>query len=153
MVTRRAYETYSPALLPIQGICSSAQATGVRPKYLIHENDGKFRVGFARVAQTSNIAILKTPYYAPRANAICERFLGSVRRECLDHLLILHEKQLHRVRKRLYALRATEPGRRKRIKQRIPGQKAGSMAPHHESGRVISFSVLDGLHRDYRRSA
>jgi transposase InsO family protein len=33
----------------------------------------------------------------PRANAICERFLGSVRRECLDHLLILHEKQLQRV--------------------------------------------------------
>jgi putative transposase len=41
--------------------------------------------------------MLKTPYHAPRANAICERFLGSVRRECLDHLLILQEKQLQRV--------------------------------------------------------
>jgi transposase InsO family protein len=74
-----------------------ATAFGVGPKYLIHDNDGKFGVSFARVAQTSNIEILKTPYYAPRAHAICERFLGSVRRECLDHLLILHEKQLHRV--------------------------------------------------------
>jgi putative transposase len=76
-----------------------ATAFGVRPKYLIRDNDGKFGVGFARVAQTSNIEILKTPYYdyAPRANAICERFLGSVGRECLDHLLILHEKQLQRV--------------------------------------------------------
>jgi hypothetical protein len=54
-------------------------------------------VGFARVAQTGNIEILKTPYDAPRANAIYERFLGSVRRECFDHVLILHEKQLHRV--------------------------------------------------------
>jgi putative transposase len=74
-----------------------ATAYGVGPKYLIRDNDGKFGVGFARVAQTSNMEILKTPYYAPRANAICERFLGSVRRECLDHLFILHEKQLHRV--------------------------------------------------------
>ena len=51
----------------------------------------------ARVAATSGIKMLTTPYHAPRANAICERFLGSVRRECLDHLFALHEKQLHRV--------------------------------------------------------
>jgi len=49
------------------------------------------------VAATSGIEILKTPCHAPRANAICERFLGSVRRECLDHLFIFQEKQLHRV--------------------------------------------------------
>ena len=48
-------------------------------------------------ARTSRIEILKTPYHAPRANAICERFLGSIRRECLDHMFILYEKQLHRV--------------------------------------------------------
>jgi putative transposase len=74
-----------------------ATAYGVGPKYLIRDNDSKFGVTFGRVAKTSGIKILKTPYHAPRANAICERFLGSVRRECLDHLLILHEKQLQRV--------------------------------------------------------
>ena len=74
-----------------------ATAFGVGPKYLIRDNDGKFGVGFARVATTSRIEILKTPSYAPCANAICERFLGSVRRECLDHLFILHEKQLQRL--------------------------------------------------------
>jgi len=74
-----------------------ATAYGVGPKYLIRDNDSKFGVTFARVAKTSGIEILKTPYHAPRANAICERFLGSVRRECLDHLLILHELQLSRV--------------------------------------------------------
>ena len=52
---------------------------------------------FARVATTSAIEILKTPVHAPRANAICERFLRSVRQECLEQLLILHEKQLQRV--------------------------------------------------------
>jgi putative transposase len=74
-----------------------ATAYGAGPKYLIRDNDSKFGVTFARVAQTSSIEILKIPYHAPLANAICERLLGSVRRECLDHLLILHERQLQRV--------------------------------------------------------
>jgi hypothetical protein len=70
---------------------------GQGPKYLIRDRDSKFGPSFARVAATSGIKILKTPYHAPRANAICERFMGSVRRECLDHLFILQEKQLQRV--------------------------------------------------------
>jgi len=47
----------------------------------------------ARVARASGIKLLKTPVHAPRANAICERFLRSVRQECLDHLLIVKERQ------------------------------------------------------------
>jgi putative transposase len=66
---------------------------GQAPKYLMHDNDSKFGSCFVRVATTSGIEILKTPYHAPRANAICERFPRSVRRACLDHLLILHERQ------------------------------------------------------------
>ena len=70
---------------------------GQAPKYLIRDNDSKFGSSFARVAATSGIKILKTPYHAPRANAICERFMRSVRQACLDHLLIFQEKQLQRV--------------------------------------------------------
>ena len=58
---------------------------GHTPQYLIRDNDSKFGPCFARVAETSGIEILKTPYHAPRANTICERFLGSAWRECLDH--------------------------------------------------------------------
>ena len=61
---------------------------GQAPKNLIRDNDSKFGSGFLRVATTSGIKLLKTPYHAPRANAVCERFLRSVRQECLDHLLI-----------------------------------------------------------------
>ena len=67
---------------------------GHAPKYLIRDNDSKFGSCFARVAATSAIEILTTPCHAPRANAICERFMRRVRQACLDHLLILHERQL-----------------------------------------------------------
>src|SRR5438093_1816705 len=70
---------------------------GQAPKYLMCDNESKFGSCFARVATTSAIEILKIPYHAPRANAICERFLRIVRQECLDHLFIFHEKQLQRV--------------------------------------------------------
>ncbi|HKF37128.1 MAG TPA: integrase core domain-containing protein [Ktedonobacteraceae bacterium] len=92
------------------------------------------------------IEILKTPYHAPRANAICERFLGSVRRECLDHLLILHEKQLHRVLK-AYIRYCNRARPHQGIKQQIPEQKAGSVPPHHESAMVSA--LLFGMTRTY----
>ena len=129
-----------------------ATAFGQGPKYLIRDNDGKFGVGFARVAKTSHIEILKTPYQAPRANAICERFLGSVRRECLDHLLILHERQLQRVLN-AYVHYFNQARPHQGIQQQIPEQKVGSVLAQHASGKVLSFPVLGGLHHDYRKSA
>jgi putative transposase len=129
-----------------------ATAYGEGPKYLIRDHDSKFGMNFARVAKTSRIEILKTPYHAPKANAMCERFLGSVRRECLDHLLILQEKQLHRV-PGAYTHYFNRARPHQGTRQQIPEQKARSVSPHHGSGKVISFPVLGGLHHDYRRSA
>ncbi len=63
-----------------------------KPRYLIRDNDQKFGHQFAQVA--AQIEVLRTPVQAPKANAICERFIGSVRRECLDHILILNERHL-----------------------------------------------------------
>lgn len=64
-----------------------ATAFGDAPRFLIRDRDCKYSEGFMRVAKGSRIEILKTPYRAPKANANCERFLGSVRRECLDQIL------------------------------------------------------------------
>ena len=76
---------------------------GQAPRFLIRDRDGKYGQTFKRVAATSGIEILRTPYHAPKANAICERFLGSVRRECLDHILVLGESHLYRVIKEYVA--------------------------------------------------
>jgi putative transposase len=129
-----------------------ATAYGEGPKYLIRDHDGKFGVGFARVAKTSHIEILQTPFYAPRANAICERFLGSVRRECLDYMLILHEKQLHRILT-AYVQYFNRVRPHQGIKQQIPEPKAGPVSANCAGSEVTSFPVLGGLHHDYRRSA
>jgi putative transposase len=129
-----------------------ATAYGVGPTYLIRDNDGKFGVTFDRVAKTSHIEMLKTPYSAPRANAICERFLGSVRRECLDHLLILHEKQLQRVLN-AYVMYFNRARPHQGIKQQIPEPPTKPLPPDPTGGKVLSFPVLGGLHHNYRRSA
>jgi putative transposase len=126
-----------------------ATAYGEGPKYLIHDNESKFGVNFARVAKTSS---LKTPYQAPRANAICERFLLSVRRECLDHLLILQEKQLQRVLN-AYVQYFNRARPHQGIRRQIPESSAGPVPPDHAGGKVLSFPVLGGLHHDYHRSA
>ena len=91
-------------------------------------------------------------HHAPRANAICERFLGSVRRECLDHLLVLHERRLHRILN-AYVAYFNQARPHQGIRQQIPEPKTGSVPAHHASDKVISFPALGGLHHDYRRSA
>jgi putative transposase len=125
---------------------------GQTPKYLIHDNESKFGPCFARVAVTSGIKILKTPYHAPRANAICERFLGSVRREYLDHLLILSEKQLYRVL-RSYVEYFNQARPHQGIQQRIPELPVPSAPRHNQREKVIAVPILGGLHHDYRRVA
>jgi len=70
-----------------------------KPKYLICDNDKKYGLKFEQVAKASGIEVIHTPYAAARANAICERFVGSIRRECLDHMLVMGERQPIRVLK------------------------------------------------------
>ncbi len=72
-----------------------------RPKYLIRDNDAKFGSQFKQVAEGVGIEVLKTPIKAPNANANCERLMGTLRREVLDHFLIFNEQHLKRVIKEL----------------------------------------------------
>ncbi len=125
---------------------------GQTPKYLIRDNDRKFGQHFAQVAATSGIKVLRTPYRTPRANAVCERFLGSVRRECLDHFLILQEKHLHRLLK-TYVVYYNQARPHQGIRQRIPDPPTLSAPPPHQPNQVISIPVLGGLHHNYQRAA
>ena len=111
---------------------------GQAPKYLIRDNDSKFGSCFTRVATTSSIEILKTPVQAPRANAICERFMRSVRQECLDHLLILHERQLHRILN-AYLAYFNQARPHQGIQQQIPDCSGSSLATAQQEPRCLPF--------------
>jgi putative transposase len=66
-------------------------------KFLIRDRAGQFTSSFDAVFTEDGIRILASPPQAPRANAICERVIGTLRRELFDRLLIVNEHQLRRV--------------------------------------------------------
>jgi putative transposase len=121
-----------------------------RPRCLIRDNDGQFGAAVARVAEATDIAILRTPYRAPRANATCERFLGRVRRECLDHLLVLGERHLARVL-REYVAYCNRDRPHQALAQATP--EPGHCSGECRAGPVHAVPVLGGLHHGYLRAA
>ncbi|HET8630689.1 MAG TPA: integrase core domain-containing protein [Thermomicrobiales bacterium] len=123
-----------------------------RPRWLIRDNDSKYGTAFARVAAASGIAVVRTAYRAPRENAVCERFLGSVRRECLDHVLVLGEAHLRRLL-RDYVSYYNWERPHQGLQHRIPAHTEGSGPQLRVGGTVHAVPVLGGLHHAYRRVA
>ncbi len=73
------------------------EAEGIQPRFLVRDRDSKFTRDFDEVFRSEGIRVIKAPVRAPRARAHAERWIGSLRRECLDHLLILGRRHLQHV--------------------------------------------------------
>ncbi len=66
-------------------------------RFLLRDRDTKFSATFDEVSRSEAVEVIKLPYRSPRANSIAERFVGTARRECLNHLLIFGRRHLEQV--------------------------------------------------------
>ena len=143
--------TQSPTDAWVAKQLREATPYGQAQRFLIRDRDSKYGENFTRVAVGTAIQVLKTPYRAPKANAMCERFLGCVRRECLDHILVLGEQHLYRViREYVDYFNGVRP--HQGIGQQTP-ERATTVPEKNKTGKIIAFPVLNGLHHDYRMVA
>ena len=141
--------TRSPTQAWVAQQIRNVTPAGTAPRFFIRDNDGKFGAEFDGVAKGTGIKVLRTPYHAPKANAFCERFLGSVRRECLDHTLILSTGHLERVLSE-YVEYFDNARPHQGIAQRVP---SGIRPATKTRTRVERSPVLGGLHNEYRWAA
>ncbi len=144
--------TRSPSDAWVAQQIREATAFGAGPRFLICDNDDKYGVLFERAVAGVHTELLHTPYRAPKANSLCERFLGSARRECLDHLLIFSEGHARRVVQE-YVTFFNHSRPHQGIGQQIPEPLPFPLHPEEERRQVIGLPVLHGLHHDYRWAA
>jgi putative transposase len=121
-----------------------------RFKFLIRDRDSKFTAAFDGVFAGNGTRVIRTPVQSPRANSYAERFVGTLRRECLDHMLILGERHLRNVLAE-YARHYNGHRPHQSLQQepplREPGRAAGITA------RIERRQVLGGLVSEYRKAA
>jgi putative transposase len=119
-------------------------------KFLIRDRDSKFTTAFDGVFSGNGTRVIKTPVRSPRANSFAERFVGTLRRECLDHVLILGERHLRKILAeytRHYNGHRPHQGLQQKPPLRQPGH------PVDISVRIERRQILGGLISEYRRAA
>ena len=117
--------------------------------FLIHDRDTKFPAAFDTVFTAEHVTIIRTPVRAPNANACAERWIRSVREECLDKILIFSEGHLHRVLT-AYITYYNHARPHHGINQQCPVPLVPSMA---RDSSVERRNVLGGILHDYYRRA
>jgi putative transposase len=121
-----------------------------RTRFLIHDRDSKFTASFDDVFRSEGIKVIHTPIRAPRANAYAERFVRTVRAECLDWLLILGRRHLeHVLRHYVTHYNAERPHRALAL---VPPE-AENRAVRPGNAKIERHDLLGGLIHEYRAAA
>ena len=122
-------------------------------KFLIRDRDAKFTKAFDDVWRLTGTEIIRTPVQAPNANAVAERWVGTVRRECLDQLLIVGHQQLARVLRRYVEhYNQRRPHRSLAHATPVPSERTEARSAP-SLGRLRRRDVLGGLIHEYESAA
>ena len=121
-------------------------------RFLIHDRDAKFCGPFDEVFATEGLQVVRTPVRAPRANAICERWIRTVRTECLDWLLILSRRHFERVL-RIYIRHYNRQRPHRALQLQAPEQEEFARTPLPVDARVRRRDRLGGLLHEYYEAA
>ena len=127
-----------------------ATARGQQPGFLIRDRDRSDGGDFIARARRLGIETILTPLRAPNANAIAERVIGTLRRECLDHVIAVNERHLRRVLGEYVQHQNAMRPHRSLALDSPQGRKPLQRMP---SQRVVSKPLLGGLHHQYRWAA
>jgi len=122
---------------------------GVRPTLLVRDRDAKFARTFDDVFRSQGVRVVWTPARAPRANAHAERWAGTVRRECLDGLLIVGPQHLERVL-REYVDHDNTARPHQALELRAPLAQGEAAGP---TGEIVRHDRLGGLIHEYEWQA
>jgi transposase InsO family protein len=120
-------------------------------RYLIFDRDAKFSADVVSSIRESDIEPIRTAFRSPWQNGVAERWVGSVRRDLLDHVIVLNRRHLRRLLKeyiRYYHEDRTHLG----LGKDTPDGRVAASAPPSESN-VISLPRLGGLHHRYMVAA
>jgi putative transposase len=121
-------------------------------RLVIRDRDAKFTDAFDAVFRSEGARILRTPIQAPVANSFAERWVGTVRRECLDHLLIVGPRHLRRVRTE-YVGHYNGHRPHRALQQQPPGRPNAPGLQPSTAGPVRRRDVLGGLIHEYSQAA
>ena len=134
-----------------RNLTDARQARPEPIRFLVHDRDRRFGAVFDEVFKAEDIEILRTPWRAPKANAYAERFVRTIRTECLDRLLILGEQHLRSVVQTYVEHYNTQRPHRGRDLQ--PPAATGPVDPFTTGDTIRRRDRLGGLIHEYHRKA
>ena len=133
-----------------RNFASDLEEAGRHFRFLIRDRDTKFTASFDAVLASIGIETIRTPVASPRANAFAERWVRTVREDCLDHLLVVSRRHL----KALLAeyvrhYNEARPHRGLDLDRPLPGPSSSTTG----DGKIIRRDVLGGIVHEYARAA